>query len=128
MKKTKKIGYCAVTADILHYGHLIFLNRCKYHCKYLIVGVMTDACVKEYKGKRPLFSQLHRQIIVGNLKMVDKVIYQNNFEFDLKLLKRLGVNIIFDSEKHKRKGANCLFPYTASISSSQIKCRITSDK
>ena len=127
-KKTKKIGYCALTADILHYGHIIFLTKCREYCNYLIVGVMTDECVKKYKGELPTLPLFHRLILVRSLKMVDLVIHQTEFEFNLKLLKSIGVNVIFDSEEHKRKGADYYFPYTTNISSSQIKCQIISEK
>ena len=128
-KPKKTIGYCAVTADILHYGHLIFICQCRSKCDYLIVGIMTDECVKKYKKRYPLFSQIYRMVMVGNLKQVNKTIYQNDFEFDLEMLrKRHKVDIIFDSEEHKeeRKGADCYIPYTNGISSSWIKWKITS--
>ena len=90
----------------------------------MIVGIMTDNCVKNYKGEYPLFPQMYRMIMVNNLKPVDKTIYQNDFEFDLKLLKHYKVDLIFDSEEHQRKGADICFPYTEGISSSKIKRKI----
>lgn len=123
--KQNTIGYCAVTADILHTGHIRFLNNCRNLCDYLIVGVMTDDCVEKYKGKKPILNQDMRFEIVRNLKGVDKVIFQHTFEFDLFHLRSIEkVDFIFDNEKHNREGADVLIPYTEEISSSLIKDKI----
>ena len=47
-----KYGYIGMTADFLHIGHINAIKECKNHCKNLIVGVMTDECVKSYKHKK----------------------------------------------------------------------------
>lgn len=119
------IGYCAVTVDILHQGHIRFINTCKKLCDYLIVGVMTDECVKRYKGKYPILFQDTRRFIIENIKAVDKVIWQDTFEFDLNKLRNIEkVNIIFDSKKHCRKGTDEYIDYIEGISSSIIKNKI----
>lgn len=118
-----KIGYCAVTADILHYGHIRFLKACKDKCCHLIVGVMSDEAVKSYKGRKPLMNLCERMELVGALSMVDEVTIQLSYT----LPKLNGVDIYFDSEEHKRKGANILIPRTKNISSSLIKKRIVNE-
>ncbi len=112
-----KKGYCAVTADILHEGHINFINKCKLMCDFLTVGIMSDECVKQYKGAYPIFNQYRRLVIVSNLKTVDAVILQEQFEFPI-LDKD---TIIFDSIEHKRQGTDCYIPKTEGVSSSDIK-------
>jgi len=79
---------------------------------------MTDKCVRRYKGKKPIMPYKDRAKVVGSLRMVHKVIPQHTFKFNLKKLKGYK---IFDSVKHKRKGAHHYIPYTKGISSSKVK-------
>lgn len=118
-----KRGYCAVTGDILHIGHLHYLMKCKQQCDFLIVGVMTDKCVEEYKNKKPIFSLEDRMLIVGSLVWVNQIVEQGSFEFSF-IKEWLRPDIIFDSEEHKRKGADIIIPSMPRISSTIIKERI----
>jgi len=67
------VGYAFVVADLLHYGHLHFLNECKKHCDFLIVGVYTDELAETYK-RRPIIPFEERIELVRALKPVDMVI------------------------------------------------------
>lgn len=118
-----RIGYCAVTCDILHEGHVEFLKQCKDLCDYLIVGIMTDEIVAKYKGKKPIMSYNERSVVVSSIRFVDQIVPQDTFEFD-KNIEKFKPTIVFDSEQHKRKGANTFIPYFEKISSSEIKVRI----
>ena len=120
-----KTGYCAITGDFLHIGHLNFFKRCKEKCDQLIVGVMTDNCVKLYKGRSPIMDYESRKRIIEALKIVWKVRPQNTFEFPHDILRQKEFNdgefIIFDNQKHNRKGADIYLPYMEGISSSLFK-------
>lgn len=120
-----KFGYCAVTADFLHIGHIKMLNECKDRCDKLIVGVMTDLCVKEYKGRFPIMSFLQRVALVNAIGCVYKVIAQDSFEFPHSIIREKEFYgndfIVFDNEKHNRNGADVLIPYMEGISSSIFK-------
>lgn len=115
-------GYCAITADILHYGHLHFLLQCRKRCDKLVVGIMTDRCVKEYKGEYPIMSEKERELIVKSLVMVSTTVLQDTFEFPDDICS--GYDIVFDSNQHNRTGADVLIPYTEGISSTIIKEKI----
>lgn len=122
---TGSIGYCALTADILHTGHIKFISVCKQYCEHLIVGVMTDKCVKKYKGQYPILDYTERAAIVNALRDVREVIPQSTFDFNVKELREKHyVDIIIDSAEHQRKGANIYLPYDTSISSTAIKDKI----
>ena len=44
----KKVGFTSGAFDIIHAGHIQFLESTKEYCDILIVGVNTDASVQEY--------------------------------------------------------------------------------
>lgn len=74
MMKKYRIGYTQGVYDMFHIGHLNLINHAKEYCDYLIVGVNADELVQSYKHKTPVICQEERQIIVTNLKAVDKCV------------------------------------------------------
>lgn len=66
-----KLGYTQGTFDMFHIGHLNLIMNAKAHCDRLIVGVNSDALVKEYKSKTPVINQYERLEIIKALKYVD---------------------------------------------------------
>jgi len=124
-ERLAKFGYVGMTADFLHIGHIEMISQCRKKCGKLIVGIMTDECVTEYKGKAPIMNQQQRSDIVRAIRYVHKVIYQDTFEFPHHVLRLKEFYnddfIIFDSEEHKRKGADVFIPRLEGISSSQYK-------
>ena len=76
MDKSYEIGYTTGVFDMFHIGHLNILKRAKARCKYLIVGVSTDALTKEYKKKTPIIPFEDRIEIVKSIVYVDQVIPQ----------------------------------------------------
>jgi D-glycero-beta-D-manno-heptose 1-phosphate adenylyltransferase len=60
--------------DLLHIGHLRFLEAARQLGDSLIVGVESDARVRRWKGpRRPIQSEEDRSALVGALKVVDHV-------------------------------------------------------
>lgn len=58
--------------DILHVGHIRYLQKARAQGDYLIVGVNSDESVKKLKGpKRPINKQEDRAEILNALKCVD---------------------------------------------------------
>jgi rfaE bifunctional protein nucleotidyltransferase chain/domain len=61
--------------DLLHRGHVEYLNTAKTYGDILIVGINSDRSVKVLKGPdRPLVSEDDRAFIIGQLKAVDATI------------------------------------------------------
>lgn len=83
---TKKLGRVVLVGgcfDILHPGHLIFLQKAKKVGDYLIVLLESDEKIKRAKGsKRPVFNQQERMQLLQSLKMVDQVIALPAMESD----------------------------------------------
>lgn len=60
--------------DIVHVGHVRFLQFCKSQGDILIVGVNADSSVKQFKGdKRPILPEFDRAELVCALACVDYV-------------------------------------------------------
>jgi rfaE bifunctional protein nucleotidyltransferase chain/domain len=73
-KEGLKVWYTSGVFDLLHAGHLDYLQKSKDYCDILIIGLNTDASVKKNKGpKRPVISEEHRIQLVSGLKPVDGV-------------------------------------------------------
>lgn len=61
--------------DILHKGHVTYLNEAKKQADYLWVLLNSDNSIKKLKGEnRPINNQEDRAFVLSNLKAVDKVI------------------------------------------------------
>ncbi len=60
--------------DILHIGHVRYLNRARSLGDVLVVGVNSDRSVREIKGEaRPIVSELERAEVLAALACVDFV-------------------------------------------------------
>jgi phosphoenolpyruvate mutase len=77
----KKIVYVPLAADILHEGHLNILKIASNYGK-VIVGLLTDAAIIQYKNL-PFFDYEQRFKIISNLKLVDEVVPQDNWNYKL---------------------------------------------
>ena|SRR5208282_2336432 len=60
--------------DILHLGHLAALTEAKTLGDLLVTVVATDVTVEMLKGRRPVFPEEDRRLLVEGLKPVDKAI------------------------------------------------------
>lgn len=61
--------------DILHMGHIQFLQKAKAQADILMVLLESDESIKERKGQeRPINNQADRATLLSNLEMVDYVI------------------------------------------------------
>jgi rfaE bifunctional protein nucleotidyltransferase chain/domain len=72
--KDKKIVFTNGCFDILHRGHVAYLNEAKSCGDLLVLGLNSDASVKRLKGEeRPINNELDRKFVLENLKAVDFV-------------------------------------------------------
>lgn len=73
--ENKKLVFTNGCFDILHKGHITYLNEAKNLGDVLIIGVNSDASVKKLKGDdRPVTNEQDRMFALDNLKAVDYVI------------------------------------------------------
>ncbi len=74
-KKKKKIVLVGGVFDILHLGHVKFLEKAKKEGDFLFVFLESDEAVRKRKGKgRPVNIQKDRAQVLAALKAVDFVI------------------------------------------------------
>lgn len=101
-KKTVLVGGCF---DLIHFGHLKFLEAAKEKGDFLIVALESDEFIKKNKKRLPVHQQFERAEILSNLNMVDLIIllpfFQTNEEY-LELVKKVLPSIIAVTEGDKQ--------------------------
>ncbi|MBF0203841.1 MAG: D-glycero-beta-D-manno-heptose 1-phosphate adenylyltransferase [Desulfamplus sp.] len=61
--------------DILHAGHVTYLEEAAKQGDVLVVGVNSDISVKQIKGyRRPIVEAMHRAKVISSLECVDYVV------------------------------------------------------
>lgn len=113
--ENKTIVLAGGVFDILHIGHVKFLEKAKQRGDILFVLLESDDNVKRLKGKnRPINSQKNRAIILAALYAVDYVVLfpmlKTDAEYD-KVISQIRPSIIATTAKdpnilHKRRQAN----------------------
>ncbi len=75
-RQRKKVAFTNGTFDILHRGHVEYLQAAKKLGDVLIVGLNTDASIRRIKGKgRPVNKNADRAIVLAALGCVDYVCF-----------------------------------------------------
>jgi len=75
VKKRGKIVLASGTFDLLHLGHVKYLEEAKKtggKNAELVVIVARDRTVEKRKGKKPVMPEDHRRALVESLKVVDE--------------------------------------------------------
>ncbi len=74
-KKEGKVVFTNGCFDILHLGHVDYLEKARNLGQKMIVGLNTDASVQRLKGPaRPICDELSRARVMASLEFVDAVI------------------------------------------------------
>ncbi len=74
-KKGKKIVCANGCFDLIHVGHIRYLQGAKKKGDILVVAMNSDSSVKKIKGpKRPILTEKERSHIVAGMYMVDYVV------------------------------------------------------
>jgi D-beta-D-heptose 7-phosphate kinase/D-beta-D-heptose 1-phosphate adenosyltransferase len=67
----KKIVFTNGCFDILHYGHLCYLNEAKKLGDILIVALNSDQSLQEVKKHKPFMPLKHRLALIAAMSFVD---------------------------------------------------------
>lgn len=83
--ENKKIVFTNGCFDILHVGHVKYLQKSAEFGDILIIGLNSDSSVKKLKGEsRPINNEIDRAYVLCALKAVDYVvIFEENSPIDL---------------------------------------------
>jgi glycerol-3-phosphate cytidylyltransferase len=115
------------TFDLLHYGHIRLLQRCKAQGDYLVVALSTDE-FNAGKGKKSYFSWEDRKHMLEAIRYVDLVIPENTWEQKREDIKNYQIDafVMGDDWAGKFDDLQDLceviyLPRTPEISTTQIK-------
>lgn len=105
----KGIVYATGCFDLLHYGHIRFLEKVKKYGDVLIVAIASDSLTRRKKGEgRPIIPAKHRAYLLKSLKIVDKVfVCDSKYEF-LKVAMKNGVGVMAVSDRDESRGKEML--------------------
>jgi len=133
MTKSKTV-YVAMSADLVHPGHLNIINRAS-KLGNLIIGLLTDSAIASYK-RVPVMEYKDRFKIISSIKGVSNVIKQETHDYT-KNLKKIKPDFVVHGDDWKQGiqsnvrnkvikelkkwgGKLVEFPYTKGISSSKL--------
>lgn len=120
--------------DILHIGHIKFLEKAKKEGDFLFLLLESDKTVKKIKGdKRPINSQEDRALILSSISFVDYVVklpeMKTNHDYD-ELIRKINPNVIATTKNdpqvvHNKRQAKKINAKVAFVTS-RIKNKSTS--
>lgn len=114
----KKIVFTNGCFDLLHYGHVKYLEDTKKEGDVLIVGINSDSSIKRIKGnKRPIINQHDRLRIIAGLASVDYVVMFNEYT-PLKIIKLIKPDILVKGSDWTKKsivGADLVLDYGGKV-------------
>ena len=87
--------------DLLHIGHIRFLQACKELGGYLVVGINSDSSVSRLKGShRPIIPEWHRKEMLLALDCVDEVMVFVE-DTPLELMRDIEPNVFIKSTEYQ---------------------------
>lgn len=114
----KKIVFTNGCFDILHAGHVAYLQDAKQLGDYLIVAINADESVRRLKGPgRPINNQDQRMAVLAGLGVVDWVVTFND-DTPERLLKRIQPDILVKGSDYnidKVVGADIVYAYGGQV-------------
>lgn len=116
--KGKRIAFTNGCFDLLHYGHVKYLEDAKRKGDILVVAINSDASVRKIKGKkRPLVHEKDRIRIIAALESVDYVVLFKE-DSPIKIIKSLRPDILVkgaDWSKNNIVGSDIVLSYGGSV-------------
>ncbi len=118
-QERKKIVFTNGCFDLLHAGHVAYLQKARRLGDVLVVGLNSDSSVKRLKGKgRPILSQTDRAKIITALACVDYVVIFGQ-DTPLNLIKNVKPDILVkgaDYQTDNIVGAEFVLSYGGKVS------------
>jgi len=93
-EQKKKIVFTNGCFDILHSGHIQYLQEAKKLGDILILGLNSDSSIRRLKGEqRPILNQEERTTLISALQFVDYVVIFNE-DTPMELIKKVKPDIL----------------------------------
>ena len=115
------------TYDLFHIGHLRLLKRIANLAEELYVAVSSDE-FNALKGKKCIVPFEYRKEIVESLRMVTKVIREDNWEQKISDVQKYDCDLFVMGSDWTGKFEVIYLPRTEGISTTEIKQEIKSPK
>ena len=97
----KKIVFTNGVFDILHKGHVAYLQQAKNLGDILVLGLNSDHSVKKIKGpERPINDQVDRAFVLSGLESVDYIVIFNE-ETPYEILSKIKPDILVKGGDYK---------------------------
>lgn len=94
IRKDKKVVFTNGCFDILHVGHVMYLEEARAQGDLLILGLNSDSSVRELKGPtRPIQNENDRAYILSALECVDFVVLFSD-ETPYELIKAISPDVL----------------------------------
>lgn len=134
------VVYTGGTFDLLHPGHVAFLNRCAEFGQ-VVVALNTDEFIAHYKGRPPVMTFEERKATLLGLSSVSAVVANRGGTDSTISIEDVQPDLIvvgsdwarrdyysqmnFDQDWLDARGIGlCYIPYTRGISTTDIKSRL----
>ena len=103
-KQHKTIVFTNGCFDLIHPGHVSYLEKARQKGDVLILGLNSDSSVKKIKGKkRPILNQKARAMVLSALTCIDYIVIFNETT-PINLIRALKSDIIIKGADWKNKG------------------------
>jgi D-beta-D-heptose 7-phosphate kinase/D-beta-D-heptose 1-phosphate adenosyltransferase len=103
-KKNETIVFTNGCFDVLHRGHVEYLQFCKRQGDVVVVGLNSDSSVRTIKGpQRPINNQDDRAAVLGGLEAVDYVTIFDE-PTPLSLIQQVRPDVLVKGEDWAQKG------------------------
>lgn len=135
-EETKQVRvYVDIVGDLFHAGHVAFFKQAKEFGDYLIVGVLADEVVQEYK-RDPILSLEERVKVIEACKYVDQVVVAPPLRLTKQMVEDLQIDFVVHGDDFNKvlledqyggpvnMGIFRTVPYTPGISTTNIIQRI----
>lgn len=100
-KESRRVVFTNGCFDIIHAGHVDYLEKAKHLGDVLIVGVNTDESIREIKGeKRPIVELAHRMKVLSALSFVDYIVPFSE-KTPLRLIEELSPQVLVKGADYK---------------------------
>ncbi len=100
----QKIVFTNGCFDVLHRGHIEYLNFCKKQGDIVVLGLNSDASVKKIKGpQRPINNQNDRAAVIAGLASVDYIVIFDEPD-PLEIIKKIQPDLLIKGQDWADKG------------------------
>ena len=130
-RRGKRVVFTNGCFDLLHVGHVTYLEEAASHGDALIVGVNSDTSVRRLKGaQRPIISEEDRVAMLASLACVSRVVIFNE-DTPHHLLQQIQPDILVKGgtyEPHEVVGREIVESYGGQVCVTQVLAGVSTTR